>query len=56
MGQEGRDVRKIVTAVFADVMGSTSLREQLDPERSSGRREALKHACGICSQTWCGAI
>ncbi len=29
---EGREVRKIVTIVFCDVMGSTSLGERLDPE------------------------
>jgi class 3 adenylate cyclase/tetratricopeptide (TPR) repeat protein len=29
---EGRDVRKVVTALFCDVMGSTELASQLDPE------------------------
>ena len=29
---EGREVRKVVTVVFSDVMGSTSLGERLDPE------------------------
>ena len=33
---EGREVRKLVTVVFCDVMGSTSLGERLDPESLRG--------------------
>lgn len=32
VAEEGRDTRKIVTALFCDVMGSTELASQLDPE------------------------
>jgi len=33
---EGREVRKVVTIVFCDVIGSTSLGERLDPESLRG--------------------
>jgi class 3 adenylate cyclase/tetratricopeptide (TPR) repeat protein len=33
---EGREVRKLVTVLFCDVMGSTSLGERLDPESLRG--------------------
>ena len=29
---DGRDVRKVVTAVFCDIVGSTSLAERVEPE------------------------
>jgi class 3 adenylate cyclase/tetratricopeptide (TPR) repeat protein len=51
---EGREVRKLVTVVFCDVMGSTSLGERLDPESLRGvmsryfdiARAALEHHGG----------
>jgi class 3 adenylate cyclase len=32
----GREARKVVTVVFSDLAGSTSLGERLDPSRSAG--------------------
>jgi class 3 adenylate cyclase/tetratricopeptide (TPR) repeat protein len=51
---EGREVRKLVTVVFCDVIGSTSLGESLDPESLRGvmsryfdvARAALEHHGG----------
>jgi class 3 adenylate cyclase/tetratricopeptide (TPR) repeat protein len=51
---EGREIRKLVTVVFSDVIGSTSLGERLDPESLRGvmsryfdvARAALEHHGG----------
>jgi class 3 adenylate cyclase len=32
----GREARKVVTVVFSDLAGSSSLGERLDPSRSAG--------------------
>ena len=48
MAGEMREERKVVTALFADVVGSTQLTERMDPEdaRDARRRRSADGGCG----------
>jgi len=51
----GREARKVVTVVFSDLAGSTSLGERLDPEslqagRAAEAEPALREALHLCER------
>jgi class 3 adenylate cyclase/tetratricopeptide (TPR) repeat protein len=51
-----REERKIVTLLFADVMGSTSLGEQLDPERVRSLLGSYFAAMRAVIESWGGTV
>src|SRR5438094_8301834 len=50
------EARKVVTILFADVMGSTSLGEQLDPERLRALLGAYFAAMSAIIVSWGGTV
>jgi class 3 adenylate cyclase/tetratricopeptide (TPR) repeat protein len=55
-GQDSGEARKIVTILFADVTGSTSLGEQLDPERLRALLRAYFAAMAAVIESWGGSV
>ncbi|HTE65998.1 MAG TPA: adenylate/guanylate cyclase domain-containing protein, partial [Candidatus Binatia bacterium] len=55
-GPGSGEARKIVTILFADVTGSTSLGEQLDPERLRALLGAYFAAMAAVIESWGGTV
>jgi len=55
-GPGSGEARKIVKIPFADVTGSTSLGEQLDPERLRALLGAYFAAMGAVIESWGGTV
>jgi class 3 adenylate cyclase/tetratricopeptide (TPR) repeat protein len=54
--EEGREERKLVTILFADVTGSTALGERLDPERLRSLLNTYFSAMSAAIESWGGTV
>jgi class 3 adenylate cyclase/tetratricopeptide (TPR) repeat protein len=54
--EAGREERKLVTILFADVTGSTALGEQLDPERLRSVLNTYFSAMSAAIESWGGTV